>query len=96
VWRYRWRVGIALAFLVAAKVANVGVPLLLKNLVDALAIKPGDTAALLVVPVGLLVAYGALRLSTTLFTELRELIFAKATGGHGAQHLAEVFATCTR
>ncbi len=80
-WRYRWRVGIALGFLVAAKVANVGVPLLLKELVDALSIKPGDAAALLVVPAGLIVAYGALRLSTSLFTELRELIFAKATEG---------------
>jgi len=80
-WRYRWRVGTALIFLIAAKVANVGVPLLLKNLVDSLSFKPGDPTALLVVPAGLLVAYGALRLSTSLFTELRELIFAKATEG---------------
>ncbi len=80
-WRYRWRVGIALAFLVAAKVANVGVPVLLKHLVDSLTLKPGDPTALLVVPVSLLVAYGLLRLSTSLFTELRELIFAKATEG---------------
>ncbi len=90
-WRYRWRVGIALSFLVAAKVANVGVPLLLKNLVDAMSIKPGDTAALLVVPVGLIVAYGALRLSTSLFTELRELIFAKATEGTARSISLEVF-----
>ena len=68
-WQYRWRVGIALAFMLAAKGANVGVPVLLKQLVDGLSIKPGDPAALLVVPVGLLLAYGALRLSTTLFTE---------------------------
>jgi ATP-binding cassette subfamily B protein len=80
-WRYRWRVGIALAFLVAAKMANVGVPVLLKHLVDSLTLKPGDPTALLVVPVSLLVAYGLLRLSTSLFTELRELIFAKATEG---------------
>jgi ATP-binding cassette subfamily B protein len=90
-WRYRWRVGIALGFLVAAKVANVGVPLLLKNLVDSLAIKPGDTAALLVVPVGLVVAYGLLRLSTSLFTELRELIFAKATEGTARSISLQVF-----
>ena len=90
-WRYRWRVGIALAFLVGAKVANVGVPVLLKHLVDALSIKPGDTAAILVVPVGLLIAYGALRLSTSLFTELRELIFAKATEGTARSISLEVF-----
>jgi ATP-binding cassette subfamily B protein len=90
-WRYRWRVGTALAFLVAAKVANVGVPVLLKNLVDAMAFKPGDPAALLVVPVGLVVAYGALRLSTSLFTELRELIFAKATEGTARSISLQVF-----
>lgn len=90
-WRYRWRVGIALGFLVAAKVANVGVPVLLKNLVDALAIKPGDAASLLVVPVGLIVAYGLLRLSTSLFTELRELIFAKATEGTARSISLQVF-----
>ena len=90
-WRYRWRVGIALAFLVAAKMANVGVPLLLKQLVDSLSIRPGSAASLLVVPVGLIVAYGALRLSTTLFTELRELIFAKATEGTARSISLQVF-----
>ena len=80
-WQYKWRVLAALAFMVGAKVANVGVPLLLKNLVDALSLKPGDPMAMLVVPVGLLLAYGGLRLSTSLFTELRELVFAKATQG---------------
>ncbi len=90
-WDYRWRVGIALACLVAAKVANVGVPLLLKQLVDSLNIKPGDAVAVLVVPAGLLLAYGLLRLSTSFFTELRELVFAKATEG-AARHIAlEVF-----
>jgi ATP-binding cassette, subfamily B, heavy metal transporter len=90
-WQYRWRVGIALGFLVLAKVANVGVPLLLKNLVDSLAIKPGDAAAILVVPIGLLVAYGGLRLMTSLFTELRELIFAKATEGTARSISLQVF-----
>jgi ATP-binding cassette subfamily B protein len=90
-WRYRWRVGTALLFLVAAKVANVGVPVLLKSLVDALSFKPGDPQALLVVPVGLIVAYGALRLSTSLFTELRELIFAKATEGTARSISLQVF-----
>ena len=90
-WQYRWRVGIALGFMVAAKMANVSVPLLLKELVDALSFKPGDPAAVLVVPVALLVAYGALRLSTTLFTELRELIFAKATEGAARSISLQVF-----
>ena len=90
-WQYRWRVGVALAFLVAAKVANVSVPLLLKSLVDALAFKPGEPAAILIVPIGLLVAYGALRLSTSLFTELRELIFAKATEGTARSISLQVF-----
>lgn len=80
-WQYKWRVMAALAFMVGAKVANVGVPLLLKNLVDAMSIKPGDPSAVLVVPVGLLLAYGLLRLSTSLFTELRELVFSRATQG---------------
>ncbi len=75
VWQWRWRVLFALACLVAAKLANIGVPLVLKALVDALDLKPGDPRALLVVPVALILAYGALRVSVTLFTELREFLF---------------------
>ena len=90
-WRYRWRVGIALSFLLAAKAANVSVPVLLKYLIDSLTIKPGDPAAVLVVPVALLVGYGLLRLSTSLFTELRELIFAKATEGTARSISLQVF-----
>ncbi len=90
-WRYRWRVGIALSFLLAAKAANVSVPVLLKYLIDSLTLKPGDPAAVLVVPVALLVGYGLLRLSTSLFTELRELIFAKATEGTARSISLQVF-----
>ena len=75
-WAYRWRVLIALACLIGAKAANVGVPVLLKRIVDDLT--PG-TAAVIAVPFGLVVAYGALRLSNTVFTELRELVFARVT-----------------
>ena len=75
VWQWRWRVMLALACLVAAKMANIGVPLILKQLVDALDLKPGDPRAVLAVPVALLLAYGALRVSVTLFTELREFLF---------------------
>ena len=89
--RYKWRVGAALLFMVGAKLANVGVPLLLKNLVDSLSIKPGDAQAVLVVPAALLLAYGLLRLCTSLFTELRELVFAKATHGTARTIALETF-----
>ena len=78
-WVYKWRVLLALLCLVGAKLANVGVPLILKKLVDAMTITAAHPQALLVLPVGLLVAYGLLRLSTTLFTELREFLFARVT-----------------
>ena len=90
-WQYRWRVGLALAFLLLAKVANVGVPVLLKHLVDALALKPGDARVVLVVPAGILLAYAGLRLCTSLFTELRELVFAKVSFGASKQIALEVF-----
>src|SRR3979411_115649 len=78
-WTYKWRVLLALAFLVGAKLANIGVPLILKQLIDHMTIGPNNPQALLVLPIGVLVAYGALRLCTTLFTELREFVFAKVT-----------------
>ncbi|BCO25577.1 ATM1-type heavy metal exporter [Rhodoferax lithotrophicus] len=91
-WQYKWRVIAALVFMVGAKLANVGVPLLLKELVDTMNPKAGVGAeALLIVPLGLLVAYGLLRLSTTLFAELRELIFAKATEGASRSISLQVF-----
>lgn len=90
-WQYKWRVMAALAFMVGAKFSNVGVPLLLKQLVDAMAIKPGDPLALAVVPAALLIAYGALRLCTSLFTELRELVFARATEGTARSISLQVF-----
>jgi ATP-binding cassette, subfamily B, heavy metal transporter len=74
-WEYKARVLAAIACLVLAKVANVGVPVLLKRIVDSL----DAQLAPLAVPLALLVAYGLLRLSTTLFTELREFLFAKVT-----------------
>lgn len=74
-WQWRWRVLLALSCLVAAKGANVGVPWVLKHIVDGLSLPPGDAHAVLVVPVAWLVAYGLLRLSVTLFTELREFLF---------------------
>ncbi|WP_382328264.1 ABCB family ABC transporter ATP-binding protein/permease [Hydrogenophaga sp. UC242_50] len=90
-WQYKVRVVLALAFMVAAKTANVGVPLLLKELVDAMTIRPGSVESMLVVPLGLLLAYGLLRLSTSVFTELRELVFAKATEGATRSIALQVF-----
>jgi ATP-binding cassette subfamily B protein len=90
-WAYKWRVMLALGFMVGAKVANVSVPLLLKQLVDQLAPQPTMAQAMLAVPVGLLVGYGLLRLSTSLFTELRELVFAKATEGAARSISLKVF-----
>jgi len=74
-WAWRGRVVLALSCLIAAKIANVGVPLVFKELIDALA----PTQAMLMVPVALLMAYGALRFSNSLFTELREVIFTRVT-----------------
>ena len=98
-WQYRWRVAAALAFMVAAKLATVSVPLLLKELVDTLAPPGGPNriglpeagVALVVLPLGLLLAYGALRFCNSLFTELRELVFAKATEGATRAIALQVF-----
>ncbi len=76
-WQYKWRVGIALSCLVLAKAANVAVPVALKEIVDAVSRNP--TIALAAVPLGLIAAYGLLRVLTSLFTELREVVFARVT-----------------
>jgi ATP-binding cassette subfamily B protein len=90
-WQYKYRVIAALSFMVGAKLANVSVPLLLKELIDAMSFKPNDPLLVLVVPVSLLMVYGALRLSASAFTELRELVFAKATQGAARQIALETF-----
>src|SRR6266516_3866077 len=74
-WEFRVRVALALAFLIGAKLANVGVPLILKEVVDSL----DAQTAVLVLPLALLAAYGILRFSTTLFAELREVVFVRVT-----------------
>jgi len=75
---YKARIFFTLLCLVVAKIANLGVPITLKKIVDAMSIHT-TPQALLVVPVSLIVAYGLLRLSASLFAELRELIFSKVT-----------------
>ena len=92
VLRYKWRLAAAFAFLLGAKLANVGVPLILKDIVDGLSrTGAAQSAAILAVPFALLVAYGLLRLSTTVFTELRELVFARVTQGAIRTAALEVF-----
>jgi ATP-binding cassette, subfamily B, heavy metal transporter len=73
VWEYKWRVVLALAFLVAAKLANVGVPLVMKEVVDGL----DPRLQVAAVPAALLAVYGLLRFSTTLFQELRDVVFVR-------------------
>ena len=75
---YKARIIFTLLCLVMAKAANLGVPIMLKKIVDAMSIN-NVAQALLVVPVSLIIAYGLLRLSASLFTEMRELIFSKVT-----------------
>jgi len=75
-WEYRGRVLFALGLLVMAKVANVSVPLVLKHIIDALDVSHN---AVLILPLSLLLAYGLLRLSTSLFSEARDAVFAKVT-----------------
>jgi ATP-binding cassette subfamily B protein len=77
-WNYRGRVMLALGFLVLAKVANVGIPLVLKDIVDSLDVNETD---LLVLPLALLVMYGLLRLASSLFNELRDAVFARVRHG---------------
>jgi len=88
VWHYRWRVLIALVLLVASKLATIGVPVLLKQLVDGLNLKIGA----LVIPALLLIAYGALRLSGSLFQELRQVVFARVLARTSREITLKVFA----
>jgi ATP-binding cassette subfamily B protein len=86
-WEFRGRVLLAILFLVAAKLANITVPIVMKTIVDGLS---GDKA-LLAVPVTLLLAYALLRLSSTLFNELRDVVFVKVAQRAMRRIALEVF-----
>jgi ATP-binding cassette subfamily B protein len=86
-WEYRGRVVLALAFLVVAKLANITVPIVMKGIVDGLS----PEHAVLAVPIALLAAYGALRLSSTLFNELRDIVFVKVAQRAMRRVALEVF-----
>ncbi len=102
-WVYKWRMGLALLCMVGAKSANVAVPLLLKHLVDVMApVASGSNGAkatssmplqltLFAIPMGLLMAYGLLRLSASVLNELREWVFAKASEGASRAISLQVF-----
>jgi ABC-type transport system involved in Fe-S cluster assembly fused permease/ATPase subunit len=79
-WQWKWRVVFALSCLLLAKITNVAVPMVFKDIIDSFTL-PGSKLeqAVLLVPLGLLATYGALRFSTVLFTELREIFFARVT-----------------
>ena len=80
-WEFRGRALLALACLVLAKLANVGIPLTLKGIVDAFEHPQGVAGAVvaqsLTVPLALLLGYGALKFSAALFNELRDVVFAR-------------------
>ncbi len=75
---YRSRIALAMLCLVGAKIATVGVPFILKYIVDGLDTKTAQDMTL-ALPLGLLLAYGAARLATTLFGELRDTVFGRVT-----------------
>lgn len=80
-WEFRGRAMLAIGCLVLAKVANVGVPLVLKEIVDHLESRgvtaPSADTLMLALPIALLLAYGALKLGASLFNELRDVVFAR-------------------
>jgi ATP-binding cassette subfamily B protein len=89
--KYPWRVFFAISCLVLAKVANIGIPVVLKHLIDDLSIAVDDPRRFLIFPLAFVIAYGLLRLSASLFTELREFLFAKVTQNAIRQVAIEVF-----
>ena len=93
-WEFKTRIVLALSFLILAKLANVSVPLILKEIVDTL----NQPQTVLILPVSLLISYGLLRLGSTLFGELRDAVFAKATQRairRHAVHTGGDYRTCT-
>ena len=75
-WAYRFRIGLALALMILAKLATIAVPLILKDIVDQLE-KPSEGQIIIQLPLMLLLLYGVLRFINSLFNQLRDLVFAK-------------------
>ena len=87
IWHYRWRVLMALACLISAKIATVLMPLYLKDIIDQL----GLPSTALVLPVAALVGYGAARLFSGVLAELRDVFFAPVTQGAIRRIATQVF-----
>jgi ATP-binding cassette subfamily B protein len=86
-WEFKWRVSFAMLSLIAAKLVGVGVPVVFKNIVDQLS----TGQQMLLFPAALLLLYGAMRLAQSLFTELREIFFARVTQQAVRRIALEVF-----
>jgi ATP-binding cassette subfamily B protein len=84
---YTGRIAVALGLILAAKLVNLYVPMALKQIVDQLNVAP----SLVVLPAGLLLAYGAARIGVTLFTELRQVVFARVMARASRQITLQVF-----
>ena len=84
---YSGRIGIAMACLLTAKVAGLAVPMLLKRLIDTL----GLPNTLAVIPVALVIAYGGARLSERVFTEMRQIVFARVMARSSRLVMLSVF-----
>ena len=84
---YLGRILLALSLVLAAKLLNLLVPIVLKHIVDGLNVEPN----LMMLPVGLLLAYGAARIGVTLFTELRQVVFARVMARTSRQVTLRVF-----
>ncbi len=91
VLKYPLRVTLAMSCLILAKVSNIGIPVVLKHLIDDLSLAPNDPKRYLIFPLSLILAYGLLRLTSSIFTELREFLFAKVTQNAIRQIAIEVF-----
>ena len=84
---YAGRIAVAMAFLLSAKVAGLAVPMVLKRLIDTL----GVTATAAVIPVALLLAYGGARLAERVFTEMRQIVFARVMARSSRMVMLSVF-----
>ena len=87
-WAFKWRVALAFGLLILAKFANVGIPFALKGAVDALDPQQQD---IIYLPIAMLIAYGLLRLASSLFSELRDALFAKVIYNSVRQIAGNIF-----